>query len=137
MEDKNIDKEWADALHMDYDESRLRTTPPPVPGGGSVPPVPGGDPWPAYQGQPYRPRDERRGPMPPTFLAWAIVCTILCCTIPGIVAIVYSSQVSAKYAMEDMEGARRASRNAEIWIIASLALGVVNATLYLPFMLLS
>ncbi|MDE6562435.1 MAG: phosphoribosylglycinamide formyltransferase [Muribaculaceae bacterium] len=71
-------------------------------------------------------------PMPPTYLVWSVVMTILCCTIPGIVAIIYSAQVSSKFYQGDFEGAHRASRNAEIWIIVSFVLGVITNTLWLP-----
>ncbi|MCH5230394.1 MAG: CD225/dispanin family protein [Muribaculaceae bacterium] len=74
--------------------------------------------------------------MPSTWLIWSVLITVFCCFIPGIIAIIYSSQVSSRYYAGDIEGARRASRNAEIWIIVSFVLGVLSATLYLPFMLI-
>ena len=70
--------------------------------------------------------------MPPTYLVWSVVMTILCCTVPGIVAIIYSASVSSKFYQGDIEGARRASHNAEIWIIVSFVLGVITNTLYIP-----
>ena len=76
-------------------------------------------------------------PMPSTYLIWSILATVLCCFLPGIVAIVFSSQVSNKYFNGDIEGAKRASRMAEIWIIVSVVLGVVLSTLYIPFVLIS
>ncbi|MDE5871420.1 MAG: phosphoribosylglycinamide formyltransferase [Muribaculaceae bacterium] len=74
-------------------------------------------------------------PMPPTYLVWSVVMTILCCMIPGIVAIIYSAKVSSKYYQGDIEGARQASRQAEIWIIISFVLGVLTNTLYIPLMI--
>lgn len=71
-------------------------------------------------------------PMPSTWLVWSVVSTILCSFIPGIIAIIYSSKVSGKYFAGDIEGAKRASRNAEIWIIVSFVLGVISNTLYIP-----
>lgn len=71
-------------------------------------------------------------PMPSTWLVWSVICTILCCFIPGIVAIVQSAKVSSKYYAGDIEGAKRASHNAEVWIIVSFVLGVLSNTLYLP-----
>ena len=71
-------------------------------------------------------------PMPPTWLAWSVVMTILCCFVPGVVAIFQSAKVSSKYYAGDIEGAKRASRNAEIWIIISFVLGVISNTLYIP-----
>lgn len=73
--------------------------------------------------------------MPPTYLVWSVIMTILCCTIPGIVAIINSARVSSKFYQGDIEGARRASRNAEIWIIVSFVLGVITNTLYIPLTL--
>lgn len=73
--------------------------------------------------------------MPPTYLVWSVIMTILCCTIPGIVAIIYSAKVSSKFYQGDIEGARRASQNAEIWIIVSFVLGVISNTLYIPLTL--
>ncbi|MDE6695945.1 MAG: phosphoribosylglycinamide formyltransferase [Muribaculaceae bacterium] len=73
--------------------------------------------------------------MPPTYLVWSVIMTILCCTIPGIVAIINSAQVSSKFYQGDIEGASRASRNAEIWIIVSFVLGVISNTLYIPLAL--
>ncbi len=74
-------------------------------------------------------------PMPPTFLVWSVIMTVLCCTIPGIVAIIYSAKVSSRFFEGDIEGSRQASRNAEIWIIISFVLGVISNTLYVPMMI--
>lgn len=61
------------------------------------------------------------GPVP-NYLVWAILITIaslcLCCivgTIPGIVAIVFATQVNGKLSAGDRAGAERASRNAKLW----------------------
>lgn len=79
---------------------------------------------------------ENREEMPSTYLIWSVLVTVFCCFIPGIIAIIFSSQVSNRYYSGDFEGARRASRMAEIWIIVSFVLGVLTATLYLPFMII-
>lgn len=124
---KSVDEEWAETLHIDFDPSRMRQTPPPVPGHkevGNVPPVP------------VMPPVADREPMPPTYLVWSIVMAVVCCTVPGIVAIIFSSMVSGKYAIGDIEGARRSSRNAEIWIIISFVLGIISAVFYLPIMMM-
>ncbi|MCM1291393.1 MAG: CD225/dispanin family protein [Prevotella sp.] len=75
--------------------------------------------------------------MPRTYLVWAVVATLLCCLPAGIVAIIYASQVSNKYYSGDFEGAERASQKAQIWIIASIVLGVIFTVLYLPLSLMS
>lgn len=102
---------------------------------------------PPYQSQPprqpYQPRqpwgqntaDGGREPMPETYLVWSVIITLLCCLIPGVVAIIFSASVSSKYYAGDIEGARRASRNAQIWCIVSIIAGIVWATLYMPLTL--
>ena len=57
-----------------------------------------------------------RPPMPPTYLVWSILVTIFLCRIAGIVAIVYSMQVSSRYYAGNYEGAAYASRQARLWI---------------------
>lgn len=146
--EKNVDEEWAETLHMNYDASRLRPTPPPVPGAGNAAPdshmeiTPGpqtGSKAGAFAGYAtgFNGNRQDREPMPPAYLVWAIIIMVFCCTVPGIVAIIYSSQVSSKYNMGDIEGAKRASRYAQIWIIVAFVLGVLSSTLYLPIMLVS
>lgn len=78
-----------------------------------------------------------REPMPPTFMLWAVLSTICCCLPAGVVAIVFAAQVGSRYYARNYEGARKASRLAEIWIIVSIVLGIVSNALYLPFSLLS
>lgn len=145
------EEEWAAALKINF-------TPPPVPG-KTPPPIPQKTPDNFTDINPSVPPqipdndDDRKEfernettiihepsqseSMPPTFLIWSILSTVFCCFIPGIVAIIFSSQVSTKYYSGDTEGAQRASKIAEIWIIISFVLGVLSATLYLPFMLIS
>lgn len=104
---------------------------------GQMPPQYGGIP-PQIPVPPQTPsqREMPSEPMPDTYLVWSVLITILCCLIPGIVAIIFSSSVSSKYYAGDIEGARRASRNAQIWCIISIVSGVIWATLYLPLSLL-
>lgn len=151
-ETPTLESEWADALKINF-------TPPPVPSFENREPspeyqvpssesqVPGVDSEPTFQ-HGFNPRPQPpipnhqyphsdTPPMPSTWLIWSILATVFCCFIPGIIAIIFSSQVSSKYYAGDIEGSRRASRNAEAWIIVSVVLGVLAATLYLPFMLIS
>ena len=60
-------------------------------------------------------------PYVPNHLIWAIAATIFCCLPAGIVAIVYAAQVNGMLDAGDYIGARRASRNAKIWAIVSMA----------------
>ncbi len=72
---------------------------------------------------------EANQPKPNNYLALAIISTILCCLITGIVSIIYSSQVNTKYDAGDYEGALAASKNAKLWgligIIGGIAVWVV------------
>ena len=53
-------------------------------------------------------------------------------------AVVFSCQVSSKYYRDDFEGAERASKRAQAWILVSFVLGVLQATIVTPlYMLLS
>lgn len=58
----------------------------------------------------------------PNYLVWAILITIAslctCCiigTIPGIVAIVFATQVNSKLSAGDRAGAEQSSKNAKLW----------------------
>ena len=75
--------------------------------------------------------------MPRNYLLWSVLTTILCCFAAGIVALVFSTQVTSRYYRGDYAGAEQASRNAQIWIIASIVLSVISNTLYVPLMLIS
>ena len=61
----------------------------------------------------------------PNHLVGAILTTLFCCQITGIVAIVYASQVNTKLAQGDVAGAQEASRTASTWIIVSVITGFV------------
>lgn len=128
------EEEWAQVLHLNYDP---KAVPPPVP----APAIPSADEsaFPAIPqaAAPQASATETREPMPPTHLVWAILAMLLCCLIPGIVALFMAVKVSSRYSRGDIEGAKRASRWAEIWIIISIILGVVSAALYLPLTIFS
>lgn len=74
--------------------------------------------------------------MPSTYLLWSVLCIVFCCTVFGIVATVFSCQVSSKYYNGDYEGAERVSRRAQAWIIVSFAAGVLQATIFTPLYML-
>lgn len=66
-------------------------------------------------------------------MVWSILITIaslcFCCvigTIPGIVAIVFSSQVNSKLAQGDHAGAQDASRQAKLWCWITSGLCIVG-----------
>lgn len=131
--------QWASALGVPYDEQEAERrrlsmpTPPPMPD-AEQPPV-------------YHPAPEQQPPvcvspadapvMPSTYLLWSVLCIVFCCTIPGIVATVFSCQVSSRFYNGDYEGAEKASRRAQLWIIIAFCLGVLQATVFTPLYMLS
>lgn len=52
---------------------------------------------------------------PPNYLVFAIIVTIFCCQILGIVSIIFAAQVNSKWYAGDFEGALNASKNAKLW----------------------
>jgi uncharacterized membrane protein YvbJ len=72
----------------------------------------------------------------PTYLAQAIISMLCCCQIPGIVAIVFAAQVNSKLVAGDIEGAVKASRNAQIWCWVALGAGALFWVFYLLMVLL-
>ncbi len=138
-------EQWASALGMkgysdaEAERRQAAATPPPMPptppayvparmadAPGCVPASPG----PQFSTPEAAPR------MPSTYLLWSVLCIVFCCTVFGIVATVFSCQVSSKYYNGDYEGAERASRRAQAWIIVSFAAGVLQATIFTPLYML-
>lgn len=124
------DKVWADALHVDYDpqvaqqrvqkvQEKMYQQPPQIPQNINI----------------NQPKCVE--PMPPNYMILSILSTFLCSTIVGIIAIIFSSQVTSRYYAGDIQGAQRASRNVQICIIISFCLGVLTASLYLPMSMLT
>lgn len=66
-------------------------------------------------------------PCPPTFLAWAIILTICCCSPVSIAAIITSIFVTKRYNRGDIDGARRMSEVTEWLVIISIVLAIVFA----------
>ena len=131
---KSVDDAWAEALGVPNNVPKAPEAPDQPQSPTPQHPTPFQQQHTPFQQQ-HRVEDAVRNhtnSMPPTYLVWSIVMTILCCTIPGIVAIIYSAQVSSKFYQGDIQGAQRASQRAEIWIIVSFVVGVLSNTLYLP-----
>lgn len=136
------DQEWADAMHINF-------TPPPPPVDDAstpgLPPIP--QPTNAHRTPPPYPGDSAPNPlrapqlsgaqMPKSYLVWGIIATILCCMIPGVVAIIYSTQVGQKWRAGDVAGAEKASERAQIWIIISIVTGIIWSAIYLPFTMIA
>lgn len=132
------DEEWAETLKINFTPPKIQTTPPPVPEETIQPETnlkPDFSQQFSYDNNQTHDRNENSDePMPSTYLIWSVLAAVFCCFIPGIVAIIFSSQVSSRYYSGDIEGAKRASKNAQIWIIVSVVLGILFATLYVPLM---
>ena len=62
---------------------------------------------------------------PPNYLVFAILTTVFCCPPFGIVSIVYAANVNSKWSIGDYEGAKKASKNAQIWAWVALISGIV------------
>lgn len=99
--------------------------PQPYTSGAPLPPPPA----PAAYSKPMPPK-------PPTYLVWSIISVILCCMIPGIVAIIYSAKVTSRYEEGDYEGSMRASESAELWLIIAIVCGLVSIPFQFLFMLM-
>lgn len=61
----------------------------------------------------------------PSYLAQAILVTLLCCLPFGIVAIVYAADANSKKAAGNFVAARRAADSAKNWCLVSLLCGVI------------
>ena len=66
-------------------------------------------------------------------MAIAIISTIICCPVPGIVSIVYSTKVNSAYDNGDYAGAEKASKNAKTWAIVAAVCGLVFVIAYIAF----
>lgn len=104
--------------------------PEPAPATGATPPplqrheqarmqYHGSHPW-------RRQRGPAEGEPAPTYLGWCIAATLLCCTVLGIVAIVYALRVRDENARGYYEEARRDSRTLELWLMAAITFGLVS-----------
>ena len=105
-------------------------TPPPIPSEPEepiVPPVPPVPPVPSVPPVPAPSEAEA-----PTNLVWAVIVTVMCCQITGIIAIVYGAMTSTANSAGNYEKARHYSDIAQIWVMVSIALGLV----YMPVALL-
>ena len=65
-------------------------------------------------------------PCPPAYIAWAIIATLLCCTIVGIPAIIFASMTKGAYYKGNIEKAKKYSEWTQWFIIASIVLGCVS-----------
>lgn len=71
----------------------------------------------------------------PNYLVFAILATVFCCLPTGIAAIIYAAQVNGKLQVGDWAGAQAASKNAKLWCLISLGLGLGLILLYALLMM--
>lgn len=137
----DLEKEWAETLKIDVPKHEIHQAPSaeekPIP----TNPHPDALAQPQPQAQPVNVAQNpeqtvQPEPMPKTYLVWSVIITLLFSMIPGIIAIIYSANVSSRYYKGNIEGAKRASRYAQIWCIVSILFGIVWTTLYVPLSLL-
>ncbi|MBK6281425.1 MAG: CD225/dispanin family protein [Draconibacterium sp.] len=64
---------------------------------------------------------------PPNYLVFAILTTIFCCQILGIVSIVFAAQVNSRWNSGDIQGALDASKNAKLWAWIAFGSGFLIA----------
>lgn len=81
--------------------------------------------------------ESERPEMPSTYLVWAIITTLCCCIVTGIVAIVYASKVSPLYNRGDFAGAQKASERAGWWVVISFVAGLIWTPFYTLYSLLT
>jgi len=67
---------------------------------------------------------------PPNYLVFAILTTIFCCQILGIVSIVFAAQVNSKWHSGDIQGAIDASKNAKLWAWIAFGSGLIIAVVF-------
>lgn len=69
--------------------------------------------------------DQIKPPRPDSYLALAIINTIICCLPIGIVSIIYSTKVNSLYDDGRYSEANRASKNAKTWAYVSIGIGLL------------
>jgi len=89
---------------------------------------------PTAQPQPQQPAAAMQEPCPPSYIAWSIIATLLCCTIVGIPGIVFASMTKSAYYRGDLAKAKRYSDTAQWFIIAAITLGAVSWPFQMAFM---
>ena len=66
-------------------------------------------------------------PCPPAYVAWSVIVTLLCCTIVGVAALIYSSMTKSAYYRGDLAKSKKYSEITQWLIIASIVCGTALA----------
>lgn len=72
----------------------------------------------------------------PNYLVMAIL-SVFCCWPLAIVAIIFAAQVNGKLAAGDIQGAMSASKNAKLFSMIAIGLGLAGAIIYIVFLALT
>ena len=109
--------DWGDATEWQRQPGQGQ----PAYGAGGQQPPPGAPP-------PYTQQQGWQGAAGPAIQTWlvpAILVTLFCFLPTGIAAIVFASQVNSKKNAGDYAGAMHASKQARLWTLISLGVGLV------------
>jgi cytochrome b561 len=85
---------------------------------------------------PGYPPQQPAAQQPNNYLVWAILATVLCFPITGIVAIVKSASVSGLWAQGQYAEAQAAADSAKKWVRWSVIIWVVLVVIYLAFIVI-
>ncbi|PQA58982.1 hypothetical protein C5O19_04805 [Siphonobacter curvatus] len=72
-------------------------------------------------------------PKPYNWLVPAILVTLFCCNYLGVVGVVYAARVETKYNLGDYAGADNDARQAKLWTLVPLAVGVIAWIILMVF----
>jgi uncharacterized membrane protein len=75
--------------------------------------------------------DQIKPTRPNSYLALAIISTILCCLPTGIVSIIYATKVNSLYEDGNYDEATQASKSAKTWGLVSIGIAVVGWLIYM------
>lgn len=74
---------------------------------------------------------ENKPARPSSYLALAIISTILCCLPTGIVSIIYATKVNSAYEDGKYDEANKASKNAKLWGFISIGIALFGWIIYI------
>lgn len=74
---------------------------------------------------------ENKPARPSSYLALAIISTILCCLPTGIVSIIYATKVNSAYEDGKYDEANKASKNAKTWGLVSIGIALLGWLVYI------
>lgn len=71
---------------------------------------------------------------PKTWLVESILCTVFCCQIFGIIAIVMSALAESTWGRKDYAEAKNKSKQARTWVLVSFITGLVGVFFYIIYL---